>query len=502
MEFRYGNDGDAHPRNPLLETISVPSQTLQKHSLEILVTSLNIDIKGPGRSDSGDSPSDAILIPSLQIPTSASGRHTTVTYPVHKAIVVGEGLESIVAYGRFTAKPHSQSIPPEMVKVALRVPAPEEMADSKPSAVVTAVDLDIAAKGIIKFRESVANAVAYEHLWYRSGLPSITEWLATGIAQTDSDLKPAVKNLIISTLDDIETQLLAEDISRLKQLESSTILPQTRASILASLKIWAERGHTELRDSLTGAFAGRNWRKIAWWKLFWRVDDVSMIASEVLERRWLVDAEKGSIYMTGRIEEAGLLVGKRRPGEEVLTTSPESPIPESGITAPVSPFKWQRAEKRRKALELDGSVEIPDPRPWPMQIPVMRALLLEQSVPPLQALAQTLILQTLSTVSLTSALSALIFLSVPSLSVVEAGAVAVFGFVWSLRRMQVSWEGARDVWKGEITEEGRKALKWTEDLVKEIVETGGMPLEDVEGAEQRRAVREDVRRLRELLKDL
>jgi hypothetical protein len=500
--FRYGDEGDYHPRNPLLETISVPSLTLQKNNLEILVTSLNVDIEGPRKPSGTDSPSDAILIPSLQTPTSASGRVTLVTYPVHKAIVVGEGLESSVAYGRYTAESISQRIPREMVKVAVELPAPQNTVEPQSSKAVAAVDLDVASKALATFRESIANSVAYEHGWYRSGLPAITEWLADGLRHQDSKLKPAVKNLVLSTLDDIEAKIIEEDAERLEQLVASTVPEPTRKSIIDSLKIWAEHAHTELRDQLGGVMAGKNWRKIAWWKLFWRVDDVSMIASEVLERRWLVDAEKGSIYITGRIEEAGLFEGQTRPGEEVLTKSPEMPLEDGGFTTPVSPFKWREVAARKAALAEDGEVRIPDPKPWPMQIPVIRALLLKDTVPPLQALAQSLVLSTLSTTSLTSALSALIFLSVPSLSVVEAAAVAVFGLVWSLRRMQVRWERARDMWMGEITEEGRKALKYTEDLVTDIVKTGGMPKEDVEGIEQRKAARESVQQVRELLKDL
>ncbi|KAF2492123.1 hypothetical protein BU16DRAFT_446850, partial [Lophium mytilinum] len=484
--LRYGDEAEFHPRNPLLETVSVPAKMLERYRMEVLV--VGIDVGGGGGADG---PGEAILVPSLQM-AAAAGPGTVVQYPVHKAVVVGEGLESGIAYGRFTADAASRSIPPEMVKVAIGIPAPSTSVGNQPTKGVTAVDLDVAAKALAKFRESIANSVAYEHGWYSSGLPAITEWLMNGLSQQGSKLKPAVKHLILSSLDDIETKITAEDADRLNQLVASTIPEHTRTSILASLRIWAEHAHTELRDHLEGAFAGKNWRKIAWWKLFWRVDDVSMIASEVLERRWLVDAEKGSIYLTGRLEEAGLFKGQTRPGEEVLTKSPVKPLDAAGFTTPVSPFKWRAVAQHKATLVEDGEVRVPAPKPWPMQIPVMRALLLKDTVPPLQALAQSLVITTLSTTSLASALSALVYLSVPSLSVVESAAVAVFGVVWALRRMQVRWEEAREAWQGEITEEGRKALKYTEDLVAEVVKTGGQPDEDVEGVEQRRAAREAV----------
>ena len=48
----------------------------------------------------------------------------------------------------------------------------------------------------------------------------------------------------------------------------------------------------------------------------------------------------------------------------------------------------------------------------------------------------------------------------------EAGAVAAFGLVWSLRRMQKKWETARKFWEGEVREEGRKAVRAVEGVVR------------------------------------
>lgn len=500
--LRHGDESAIHPRNPLLHTISVSSRILQKNNLEILISTLNVNVAGPGRPTSADRPKDAILIPSLQTPTSISGRVTLVTYPVHKAIVLGEGIESSVAYGRFTADAVDQDVPREMVKVAIDLPAPQKETGPDTASVFSIVDVDTAEKAVAKFRESIANSVVYEQGWYRSGMPTLTEWLTEGLEQSDSRIKPTVKNLIVSTLDDVQTNITREDAQRVEELIASTVPENTRQSILESLKIWAEHAHTELRDQLEGAFAGKNWRKIAWWKLFWRVDDVGMIASEVLERRWLVDAEKGSIYLAGRIEEAGLFKGVRR-STEILKRGPSNVEEPAFGTEPPLPHEIWAMEARKKQLVDDGDeFRMPEPRPWPSQIPLMRAMLMSETVPPLQALAQKLVLQTLSTTSLMSALSALLYVSMPALSVFEAGAVAVVGLTFSLRRMQRKWETARGFWQGEIREEGRKALKETEDVVGAIVQMCGRPGVDEEGVEERRAAMEAVKRAREALERL
>ena len=426
-----------------------------------------------------------------------SGRVTLVTYPVHKTIVIGQGIRSSVAYGRYTADT-VEGISPEMVKVAIGLPAPQDEALQDTSDAFIIVDVDTAAKALSKFRESTANSVAYEQGWFRSGMPALTDWLANGVEQSESRVKPAVKNLIASILDDAEANITKEDAQRLEELVASTVSESTRQPILESIKVWAEHGHIELRDQLEGAFAGKNWRKIAWWKLFWRVDDVWMIASEVLERRWLVDAEKECIYLAGHIEQAGLFKEVERYNENLLHKRSENVDQHTFGTYPPLPHEIVALEKRKAKLVDDGEVKFPEPKPWPAQIPITRALLLSETVPPLQTLAQKLVLQTLSTTLLTSVLSALLYVSIPT-SLFEAGAVAALGLVFSLKRMQKKWESARGFWKGEIKEEGRKALKDTEDKIRFIVQTAGMPKQDVDGAEERRVAKEAIRKAREAL---
>lgn len=498
--LRYGEDGDEAPHNPLLKTILVPSRVLRNNKLEILVSNINVNANGPGRSSALDRPQDAILVPALQTPTSFSGRHTIVTYPVHKAIVAGEGLGSILSYGRFAAR-EPKALPERTVKVAIGISASGvDTKDSSPSNTLSLVDVDLATQALASFRESIANAMIYERGWSKSGMPALSDWLIEGTS-SESNLKPMVKDLIVSVVDEANDTITAEESSSRTEGRSSRISETTKSSILSSLSVWAEHAHRELRDQLDVAFAGKHWAKIKWWKLFWRVDDVAMVSSEVLERRWLRDAEKGIIFIAGRVEEAGYFRNVRDLRERQSLQSPEAEraqilgqLPEYITVEDVA-----RADLIRKA---DGTVPEFKLTPWPAHIPLTRLRLLQETVPPLQALAQSLVLQTLSTSFLTSALSALMYLSITTTSFFEAGAVAALGTTWSLRRMQRKWEAAREFWEAEVREEGRRALKQTEESVGAIISDGDKQPVDSQSVDERTKAKRALARVRELLEIL
>ncbi|KAF7442828.1 hypothetical protein A1F99_123350 [Pyrenophora tritici-repentis] len=293
-----------------------------------------------------------------------------------------------------------------------------------------------------------------------------------------------MKTLITSLTDDVEAKLLKEDTARLQELASIPTDQDVKASIVGHLETWAERSHAELRDQLDEAFTSKNWHKLAWWKLLWRVDDITMISSEILERRWLVSAEKSSIYLAGRMNQAGF------PDEmQPTTATTKTPEVTTQDTAPT-------AENPR----TDLSTNVRKPSPWSEHIAIARTELINDTVPPLQALAQRLILQTFTTTSISSAASALLYLSVSSFSVFEASAVAALGLTYSLRRMQRLWEGAREAWQGTVREEGRRTLKGTEESIRFIIKNGGSKtVSEKEDVVQRRKAREAVMAVREAL---
>lgn len=399
---------------------------------------------------------------------------------MHKTLILGEGLDSAISFGRFSADGLDEI--QGMVKVAIDLPLPSTESSPDPNAESAPVNVAVGTKALDSFRESIKNSTIYERLWFQSGLPTLSQWLVQDL-QTSEGIKPPLRTLISSVADDVEANVLKEDTARLQKLASVQTDGEVTASIVGHLETWAENSHTELRDQLDEAFAAKNWNKLAWWKLLWRVDDITMISSEILERRWLVSAEKNSVYLAGRMNQAGYPEELQRP---IVSSIPEATTEDTAPTA----------ENPR----MDLSTNVRKPIPWHQHISNARTELINDTVPPLQALAQRLILQTFSTTSISSAASALLYVSMYSFSVFEASAVAALGLTFSLRRMQKIWEGAREAWQMTVKEEGRRTLKSTEESVRFIIEnTEKKEVAEPEDVTERRAAREAVKRVREAL---
>ncbi|KAF2448918.1 hypothetical protein P171DRAFT_407223 [Karstenula rhodostoma CBS 690.94] len=483
--LRFGDENDAHAPSPLYKILSVPSRVLGTNNLEILVSTLNVNAPSSAAASATESSRDAVLVPKLQ---ATSARGTPVPYPVHKTLVLGEGLDSAITYGQFASDFTEEA--GSMVKVAIELPAPSTAPEAaEDSASSVPINTVIGTKGLDAFRTSVANSITYERNWFASGLPTLSKWLVSDLQPADP-IKPTQKALISSLLDDVEATITKEDAQQLQLLASTTTPEQLNAEMIKNLEEWAEKSHRELRDSLDEAFAGKNWRKLGWWKLFWRVDDVSMITEEIIARRWLVSAESDAVYLAGRMKQAGFPDEVRSlPGYAEADTYVKAPADASGHDVSI-------IENHATAL----STVVNPPTPWPALLSSTRTTLLATTLPPLQALAQRLILTTLSTTSLSAALSALLYVSVSTVSVFEASSLAALGLTFSLKRMQKVWEDAREAWKVEVREEGRQALKRTEGFVRNIINGRGpgAVVED-EGVEERKKAREAVAKVREAL---
>lgn len=464
---RYGDENDAHRPTPLYKVVSAPSRVLHAHNLEVLVSTLNANTANMLTTASTESSEESVLVPKLQ---ATSARGTPVPYPVHKTLILGEGLDSALAFGRFSSD--SAADMRDMVKVAVDLPAPQEEADVDARAESAVVNVEVGTQALASFRESVKNSEIFERGWFKSGLPVLSKWLTSDL-QPAEPIKPAMRRLIDSIADDVEAKITKEDTSRLAQLAATPTDREATSAITNALEVWAEKSHTELRDELDEAFSAQNWHKLSWWKLFWRVDDVTMLSQEILERRWLIRAEKRSIFLAGRMAQAGFPDAVQTP---LVTDTPDPPT---------------------HAL----STRVRRPQPWSDSIATARSDLISANVPPLQALAQRLILQTASTTSLSSALSALLYVS-SSCSVFEASAVAALGLTFSLRRMQKLWQGARESWQSTVREEGRRTLKSTEDLVRLVVRSRQVKEVVDDAVGERRRAREAVRVVREALANM
>ncbi|KAL9591485.1 MAG: hypothetical protein Q9179_007673 [Wetmoreana sp. 5 TL-2023] len=345
-----------------------------------------------------------------------------------------------------------------------------------------AINLDRGEEAIATFRQSLDNSFNYEHAWFESGLPKVIAWLIEGTEALPGILKPTIRRLLETVTTDVEYAIDREQSEQLQKQASSVVPNTTRNTMDEFLTNWAEAAHTELRDDLDLAFESKSWRELAWWKLFWRVDDTTVIASDILRHSWLVDADRGMIYLAGRIEQAGLLPPSPFTTASITPTE-TNPDPSTNpgsnpyhskvhinerpdpLTRPFGtepPAAYLRDIIPTSALPVPSSTAAP-PNPLSSKsipsIGHMRLYMIDTTIPALQSLSQRLVLHALSTTFLTSSLSALVYVSVPTTSVYESGAIAAVGAVYALRRLQRKWEEARSRWMALVREEGRRVLR-------------------------------------------
>ena len=478
---RYGEQTDIDDRHPLVKTLLIPSPLLHAHKLEILVHTISA-VTEPVNDGAA-----SFLVPSLDIVNSLSGRPGTVTYPVHKALMYEEGLQSLASFATIDLHADRRQNG-QMFKGVIdwSWSISQGLTKDQP---VSPINLAMAEAAIDVFRQSLDKSMDYEHMWFDAGMPGITSWVSEGTSIQQGAVKPAVRRLIQTVCEYSADAIEQEEALALAEEKAETISEQTKKIIDQGISIWAENAHTELRDRLNGAFHSKSWRKTKWWKLFWRIDDVGYIASDILQRAWLVDAEKEMIWLCGRIHQSGLLgPPKLRP----------TPMPDPDEEKPVfgrAPDIYVE-DIVPKEMPTDFTEPPPVFHPWPQDIFHARSVISRLTIPPLQVIAQNLLLQTIATNVLTSSLSALLYVSISATSPYEAGAIAALGLVYSLRRLQKRWEAVRAEWQMQLREDGRSVLKRAEEKAREDVREGGKPEVNQAGVEARRIAREAVAKVR------
>ncbi|KAH6691342.1 hypothetical protein F5X68DRAFT_65044 [Plectosphaerella plurivora] len=475
------------PRHPLVVRVRQPRQTEEPGTLRISKTNLlhELEISCPGLNDlqlellltevspfAGDASGiktvvdkeETLLVPTVDIPSN-TGRFNAITTPVHKALVVSHG---IMGAASVTSLPILQDKDTVLAVVDLPGYSPQD-----PDVTFQPIDIATASKGIRLFRESLGNAMEYQRLVNQSNLPALLSWLRTGVKADEPTTKPAVRKLIASMLQASSAAVHSEESRLVGKAITAGSVPGGSAGLNRGLAQWSQSAHEELQQQLDLAFTGRRWRRLGWWKLFWRVDDVELLTNDILAQRFLPSAERELVYLAGRIEEAKAATGD-------VTPSYSQPAPETQKTVETAPAQ--------------SSVK------WPTHISFTRRYLHAETVPALQALAQRLVVQASSTSFLASSLSGLLYFWSPATTLYEAGVVAAVGIVWSLRRMQKRWDAARDFWEGEVREEGRKAVRGTESSVAEALEgKTAASLDDPQDAQAREQAKELISRANDAL---
>ena len=472
--------------------MTIPSTLLLQNKLEILIHQSGIS------AQEGELENNTLLVPTLDTPSLAIGRASTISYPVHKTILLGDGLGGLSQVAGLLTLVQTTSLQ-ESVKLIVNV---NWAADIPAEEDLLFVNMTRGEKAIKELRQSVQHSQDYEHDWLNSRISTIEPFLI-GSSEAVSSIKPALRNLVSVLLTNVETAINTEE-SDVEQREWQQTIARkdVRQSIENAITSWAELAHTELRDELEKVFASRSWRKLAWWKLLWRVDDVDIVASEVLRRTYLINAEKNLIFLSGRMQEAGLfgpIPAQKEKDSQPLVYADAEDIPGLSVQdvhpAPLRPLDSLDGPK----LDAQQSIE-PDPTyRFPQSVIVSRLGLLQTTVPPLTALAQRYLLSSLSTTGLSAALSAFAYLSSSTTTLYEVGVILALGLTWSASRLQKQWELARTDWVQGVELEGKRVLDAVERTARHAVNTFGQTKANNAAIEDRSKAKEALEKAKEAL---
>ena len=490
--MRYGEDFNLETGHPLLNTLTIPSTLLRLNKLELLIHQSGL------ARQAEELGSNALLVPTLNTPNLAPGQGSTIAYPVHKTILVGNGLRGLAQVAGLSTLRQTTPLH-EMLRLVVDV---NWAADVQPEEEVLFVNTTQGEKAIKELRQSVQQSQNYEHDWLNSRISAVEPFL-TGSTEPTSSIKPALRNLVSVLLTNAEAAMTTEESEVEREGRQQTIVNKDmRRSIEAAITSWAELAHAELRDELEKVFASRSWRKLAWWKLLWRVDDVDMVASEVLRRTYLINAEKNLIFLSGRMQEAGLfgpLPAQDGKDPQPLVYADMEDIP--GVyVRDVHPAPLRPSDSLdRPNLSVEQTIE-PDPTyRFPQSIAISRLSLLHTTISPLTSSAQRYLLSSLSTTGLSAALSALAYFSSSTTSLYEVGVILALGMTWSARRLQKQWELARADWVQEVELEGKRILDAIEKTARHVVSTFGKNKPNAVAMDDKKKAKETLGKARDAL---
>ncbi|RMZ89984.1 hypothetical protein DV736_g2775, partial [Chaetothyriales sp. CBS 134916] len=450
-------------------TVYIPSPLLANSNLEILVISINSLRNGTERVAV---PSGTILDPNIHTPTAASGRHTVISQPVHASLIVANGLDEFLASSDLLAhvdfssqdEKDSVSIAVELSRSGLRT-----------SASVLIVDLTKAEEGLAAIRGSLSETPRYAHEWKDSGMLQVSKWFADVSALSTEDRLPESVRRLISTILASASRNIDRQSAPLLA-ETSSLSLATRTNLEAAVDEFSRSAHQELQSGLASAWSSRNWRKLAWYKLFWRVDDVGLITTDLISNAWLPRTERAVYQLSGRMTQVGIspvdsfpLVsddGTPQAERAVTTNQPVAAVqPQFAVIAPAT------AEPliiRTSASTDVARTSTPSTQPLSKVISNIRSVAIDRAVNDLTSIAQQLLLRTLSISGLTAGLSGLTYLSLTS-SLYEAGTIFALGTAFALYRMQGGWLQATKALEEGLFEEGRNVIQHLVNRMRQLV---------------------------------
>lgn len=492
--LRYGDINDPVQSSPLVKTMNIPSPYLRRHNVEILVSALNAN-GATSNAGNDNSIKDAILVPSLTTPNSLDGRVGFVRYPVHKTVLVAEGIEGAVQYGRLPSTIEDELLVSSALSIPLRPSSGTDSGEEEAS--TNSIDIDLAAHALDLFRNDKANGARFSQEWQTSRISTVGQWATGGVSSESSALNPAVSNLVASVLENADESISRTGAALEISATASTVPDNKRLHLQSTISAWSAAAHRDLQMNLDSAFeTSASWRRTVWWRLFWRIDDVAISASEVLHRSWLTESEQALAFVSGRIAEAGLATTEQlrigtpeKLGEDqqidILNRSTLKDPRQSSASLAQMPSMIAR-------MHGDTPLEGQHPPPWPQTIALSRQYMVNTLVPDLHRKAQALLLTSLSTIGGSAALGGWFWLATGGVGFYESGAIVALGLVWSLRRLQKKWGKERDGFAIAIREDARRVLREVEGHLRKLVNEGGRATVRPEDAESWHVARSAV----------
>ncbi|KIV92639.1 hypothetical protein PV10_03912 [Exophiala mesophila] len=510
--IRYGDSPSPNlqPSKSAVPVLYIPSNVLEINNIEILVSSINSLRNGELLHGSETITSDAFLSPSVGTPTSAYGRQTTIGQPVHSTLLVANGLDDLLACAELLASTNFVAREDrESVRIVVNLQDLKEGSQAK----VLIVDALQAEEGLSAIRRSVREATTYEHKWVNSGLPALSDWLTQSSAlHSNKSMPPSIRSLTSSILSNAARNLETQAKVDAQSDTAKRLSTAAQTNLEASIDEFSRNGHQELQSGLGSAWSSRNWRKLAWYKLFWRVDDVGLIIADLVSNAWLPKTERAVYELSGRLSQVGITPVEASPpitSSEVLHES------DAVATSPATPGTILQAQA---TLASDGPLEavlentrgttsvrmIPMRQPSPLSLSISRsrALQMDAAIADLTSTAQQIVLKFLSISGLSAGLSTLAYLSLTPGSVYEAGTIFALGTAYALWRMQGDWYKATKALEDRLLDQGRTVIQHIVARMRELVKNAATVQVDQVELQTRLDAEAAVKRAREELDQL
>ena len=484
--LRFGQPQNTNiPQRSTLPILQIPAPILGKLNVELLIAPINAE-----RSNGTKVPAEAFLAPAVGVPTAFDGRKVTVNQPVHSTLIVASGFEELIkAVELLSATDFRAGQDKEAISLVVNLIGSQI---SKPGQVLV-TDVDRGEKGLKALRQSVSQAITYEREWLGSGMLSISAWLSreTTCVEGQEGPAPVVQRLLQSLLSTASIEIGQSLRTATQKTRISTLDDLTKTRILDAIDSFSRAAHQELQSGLASAWSSRNWRKLSWYKLFWRVDDVGLIVSDLVTNTWLPKTERAAYEISGRLTQIGIdpiMPESEVPAMEHETAfetetaqatilNPTPPLLATATTAPSNQIVLPNPTQAVIQTATPNNQVTIEMRPQIMPVPITAAIssaradYLKQQITTLTTSAQQLVFRTLSISGMSAGLSAVTYFSQMAPTLYEAGSIFAVGTVFALYRMQSGWQYTTKLLESGMLEEGRSVVRTVVQRMCGLVET-------------------------------